>query len=175
MLLGFVKNSMMPDKRESVMTCNDKLNADWTYPQDYLHTAPNIDLYVPGIWVWPLKSIKVLVPKIKVIVLTEKVLKHKQTDGCWTIKQLQSCILWQIRALWLFWLFLSFFFFFLSGILARFPVIASIILSMELVIKVINTFSQWTDLLRGHLGVRDALFQYLWKHSISEVMCLESP
>ncbi len=34
--------------------------------------------------------------------------------------------------------------------------------------------SIWSN-LRGYLGVRDALFQYLWKHSISEVMCLESP
>ena len=30
-------------------------------------------------------------------------------------------------------------------------------------------------LLRGYLGVRDALIQYLWKQSIVEVMCFESP
>ncbi len=29
--------------------------------------------------------------------------------------------------------------------------------------------------LRGYLGVGNALFQYLWKHAISEVMYLESP
>ncbi len=31
------------------------------------------------------------------------------------------------------------------------------------------------NMLRGYLGVPDALFQYLWKHSIFEVMCFESP
>ncbi len=30
-------------------------------------------------------------------------------------------------------------------------------------------------LLRGYLGVRNALFQYPWKQPISKVMCLESP
>ena len=39
-----------------------------------------------------------------------------------------------------------------------------------------NTIILLRDIsLRGHLGVRDALFHYLWKQSISEVICLESP
>ena len=41
--------------------------------------------------------------------------------------------------------------------------------------KMCYFFTKVVGSLRGYLGVRDVLFQYLWKHSIFDVMCLESP